>query len=261
MGHSTPNAQPYTSMTELQHLLATLKRQLRARGLSYRDVAAALDLSEPSVKRLFSSGRITLERLAAVCELLDLSLAELTSEAAASAPRLQKLSIDQERELVSDPKLLLVAVCALNHWTAADIVAHYHLDQIACLQYLLRLDRLRLIDLLPGNRIRLNIARDFDWLLDGPIQCYFREHGQDNFLTDPFERAGESLFFLHGMLTPGAAAQFQSQLRQLRQRFASLHDESLHAPIGERHGMGLLLAVREWEAPDFVALRREVPLP
>jgi transcriptional regulator with XRE-family HTH domain len=243
-------------MTELQRLLATIKRQLKARGLAYRDVAVALEVSEPSVKRLFSSGRITLERLMALCSLLDLSLAELTQLAAASAPRLQELDSGQEAELVSDPRLLLVATCVLNHWAASDIVAHYRLSEAECVQRLVRLDRMRLIDLLPGNRIRINVVRDFDWLPDGPIRRYFRERGQADFLAGDFGREGESMFFVHGMLTPEAKARLQIQLQRLRRTFAGLHDESQEAALGQRRGTGLLLALREWEPPDFAQLRR-----
>lgn len=245
-----------TAMTELQRLIATLKRQLKARSLSYRDVGVVLGLSEASVKRLFSTGRMTLERLAALCEMLGLSLAELTQEAAASEAKLQQLTPEQEAELVAEPHLLLVAACALNHWGLDDIVAHYRLNQAECLQRLLRLDRLRLIDLLPGNRIRLNVARDFDWLADGPIRRYFRARGEADFLAGAFERPDEALFFVHGMLTAEAKTQLLTQLRQLRKRFAALHDESQQAAIGARRGSGLLLALREWEPPDFAQLRR-----
>jgi transcriptional regulator with XRE-family HTH domain len=243
-------------MTEIQQLIATIKRALRARGLAYRDVAKALGLSEPSVKRMFASGNLSLARLARVADLLGLSLAELTQQAAASVPKISALSVDQEAELVDDVRLLLVAACALNHWTLGDIVAHYRFDEAECLRSLLRLDRMRLIDLLPGNRIRVNVARDFDWLPDGPIRRYFRARGEADFLAERFARDDETLFFAHGMLTAEAIAQFQTQLRQLRKRFAALHDESQDAPIGTRRGMGLLLAMREWEPPDFAAQRR-----
>lgn len=73
---------------------------------------------------------------------------------------LHTLSEAQEKELVSDEKLLLVAVC-LNQWEIADIVRAYRLSEAECIQCLVKLDRLRLITLLPGNRIRLNVARDF----------------------------------------------------------------------------------------------------
>ena len=243
-------------MAELQQLLVTLKRQIKARGLTYRDVAAALKLSEPSVKRLFSSGNLSLERLVGICALLDITLAELAQQAAAATPRLDRLDEKLEAELVSDPRLLLVAVCALNHWRLADILARYQLDEPECLGHLLRLDRMRLIDLLPGNRIRINVTRDFHWRPGGPIERYFAGRGRDDFLSGGFDGPHEEVFFVHGMLTAEARAQFRAQLEKLRRHFAALHDDSQSAPIGERRGTGMLLALREWEPPDFARLRR-----
>lgn len=251
-----PVPQRTHTMTELQRLLATLKRRLKARGLTYRDVALTLGLSEPSVKRLFSSGRISLDRLARVCELLDSSLAELALEAVSAAPRLSRLERRQESALVSDSRLLLVATCALNHWQFEDMVSRYRLDEAECIRHLLRLERMDLISLLPGNRIRINVARDFDWLPDGPIERYFSEHGRQDFLSGAFDGQEEAAFFVHGMLTRPAQARFNEQLRRLRQSFASLHDESLSAPLAERHGTAMLLALREWEPEAFASLRR-----
>jgi transcriptional regulator with XRE-family HTH domain len=248
-------------MTELQQLLTTLKAELKARGITYRDVATALELSEASVKRLFSTGNLSLDRLVDLCDLLDMTLAELTQTAATSAPRLSRLSEKQEAELVSEPELLLVATCALNQWRLADIIESYQLDEAKCLHHLLRLDRMRLIDLLPGNRIRVNVTRDFDWLPHGPIARFFASRGRDDFLSGTFGSDDESVFFVHGMLTQEARRHFIAQLRKLRKQFASLHDESQHAAIGERHGTAMLLAMREWEPPDFVRLRRTQTIP
>ena len=243
-------------MSEVAQLMATLKQRLRAQGLTYRDVAHALQLSEVSVKRLFKSGRMTLDRLAEVAKLLGFSVAELAQEAQASLPRLRTLSVSQERELVSDQRLLLVAICALNHWTLADIVAAYRLSETECLERLLRLDRLGLIDLMPGNRIRIKVARDFDWLPDGPIRGLFRSDGLEDFLDSPFLEGCEDMVFTQGMLTEPAMAELRAELRRLRDRFAALHDEGLTAPIGQRRGTGLLLALREWEPRAFAGMRR-----
>jgi transcriptional regulator with XRE-family HTH domain len=243
-------------MNETAQLILTIKRQLKIRGLSYRDVASALKLSEPSVKRLFANGRFTVDRLAQLSKLLGLTLAELVQEAAGSEPRLKTLSPAQENELVSDPKLLLVAVCALNHWTLDNIVGTYRLNQAECLQRLLRLDRLRLIDLLPGDRVRINVARDFDWLPGGPIRHFFKAQGEADFLDHTFSAAFDSHAFTHGMLTADASTQFQVELRRLRQKFSELHEASLTAPLAQRRGMGLLMALREWEPVGFAALRR-----
>ena len=243
-------------MTEVTQLLATLKRQLKLQGKTYRDVAATLELSEPSVKRLFTSGQFSLERLVEVCNLLGFTLAELAQEALAGENRLRTLTAAQEKELISDPQLLLVAVCALNHWSLQDMLAAYRLSEAECLQRLLRLDKLNLISLLPGNRIRLNVARDFDWLVEGPIREYFREQGLVDFLDSRFARADESLTFSHGMLTDIAIDKMQAELRRLRLTFAELHEESLASPLRKRRGSGLLLAMREWEPAGFTKLRR-----
>lgn len=243
-------------MSEVAQLLTTIKRQLKLQGKTYRDVAVALGLSEASVKRLLTADTMGVDRLVEIGKLLGFTLAELAQEAAVAETRLRTLGAAQERELVSDTRLLLVAVCALNHWTLADMLAVYKLTEAECLQKLLVLDRLRLIALMPGNRIRLNVARDFDWLPDGPIRQYFRTEGLADFLDSGFEGQDQSLAFTHGMLTESATATLQAELRRLRARFAELHEESLASPLPKRRGSGLLLALREWEPAAFTALRR-----
>lgn len=243
-------------MSEASQLIQAIKQHLRRQGKTYRDVADALGLSEPSVKRLFASGRFTVDRLVQVSNLLGYTLAELARDAQAAQPRLSTLTETQEREVVSDPRLLLVAVCALNHWEMAEIMQYYRLEPAECIKYLLRLDRLRIIDLLPGNRIRLNVARDFDWLPGGPIRQYFGRHGLAEFLESDFSGRDEAMAFVNGMLTERAIEQMQQELQRLRKRFAELHEESLSAPLADRHGKGLLFAMRTWEPADFSALRR-----
>jgi transcriptional regulator with XRE-family HTH domain len=243
-------------MSEVSQLLTTIKRQLKLQGKTYRDVASALQLSEASVKRLLTSDTLGVDRLVEISNMLGFTLAELAQEAAVTETRLRTLTATQEKELVSDTRLLLVAVCALNHWTLQDMLAVYKLSEAECLQKLLHLDRLHLIALLPGNRIRLNVARDFDWLPEGPIRRYFRTEGLNDFLDSGFDRPEQSLAFTHGMLTESALARMQAELRQLRARFAELHQESLASPLPKRRGSGLLLALREWEPAAFTALRR-----
>jgi transcriptional regulator with XRE-family HTH domain len=52
----------------------TLKKCVRARGLTYAGLARALKLSEPSVKRLFSRGSFTLRRIEEILAVLELDL-------------------------------------------------------------------------------------------------------------------------------------------------------------------------------------------
>ncbi len=243
-------------MSEATQLIAAIKKQLKIQGMTYRDVARALKISEPSVKRLFASERFTIDRLVQVSNLLGYTLAELSREAQAGQPRLISLTLKQERDLVSDSKLLLVAVCSLNHWTMEEMVLYYKLGEAECIKYLLQLDKLRIVDLLPGNRIRIIVARDFDWLPSGPIRQYFIGNALDDFVTSGFTREDETMTFVHGMFTDQALAEILDELRKMRKKFAELHEASLAAPLAKRRGFGMLYALRQWEPMDFVRLRR-----
>ena len=61
-------------MAESQRLVTALKRELKVRGMTYRQLAEGLGLAESTIKRSFASGRLDFERLDAICELLSLQL-------------------------------------------------------------------------------------------------------------------------------------------------------------------------------------------
>ncbi|MDR5741398.1 helix-turn-helix domain-containing protein [Caballeronia sp. LZ016] len=242
-------------MNEVARIIAVIKRHLKAQGLTYRAVAHALELSEPSVKRLFSSERFTVERLAQVSALLGFTLAELTNEAASVTPRRKTLTHAQEAQLVANRRLLLVAVCALNHWTVAEIVGEYRITHAQCLEKLLKLERMGLIMLMPGDRIRLLVERDFHWLPGGPIRRFFMEEALPDFVASDFDHPRATMEFAHAMLTEPAIEQLRGELLTLRARVAELHAESAKAPIAHRRGIGMLLGAREWEPAAFADMR------
>src|SRR3546814_10329170 len=53
-------------MTERDQLLRALKQVLKLRGMRYADLARGLGVSEPTVKRMLSTGRIDLARLESI---------------------------------------------------------------------------------------------------------------------------------------------------------------------------------------------------
>lgn len=246
-------------MAQSAQLLHTLKRLLRQQGLTYARVAEALQLSESSVKRLFAAQDCSLRRLEQLCALLDLEVSELAQLATREQQQLQMLSEQQEAELVADTRLLLVTISLLNHWPPGRIVQVYRMTPAELTLYLLQLDRLGLIELGAGNRVRLRLARDFSWRPDGPIRRFFNTHVRDDFFASTFAGDEESLLFVHGMLTPEARSQLLRRMRRLVQEFNEQHAEALDQPDQAREGHSLLLALRPWEPQVFARLRREPP--
>ncbi len=114
-------------MADSRTLLKHLKARLREQGITYRELAQRLRLSEPTVKRDLSRGRFSLQRLDRICEVLNLTLEELL-EAPTRAPPLTELSAEQEQAIVSKPKLLLVAYLTANDWKFQEIVTTFQIS-------------------------------------------------------------------------------------------------------------------------------------
>jgi transcriptional regulator with XRE-family HTH domain len=245
------------TMAQTRALIAALKQILKSRGMTYADVARGLGMSEASIKRVFAKQTFTLRRLDRICELMGIEITDLGKLVEHESERLSQLTLKQEAQLVSDPKLLLVAVHAINHWTLNDIVSTYTISKVECIRFLARLDRLRVIDLLPDNRIKVRVARNFAWLPDGPIMRYFGGQIQSDFFASRFDGKGERLAFVSGMLSRTSNAVVQHHINRLSAEFADLHNQDTGLPLGERFGTSLLVALRPWNPEVFRKLRRK----
>ena len=243
-------------MVQSQRMIEALKQVLKTRGVSYARVACVLDLSESSVKRLFSTGAFSLQRLEAVCDLAGVDLLELAQQADAKRFRVPALTVEQEREVVGDSALLLVAICVLNRWSFARILDRYQFTPSRLVRLLARLDRMGLIELLPGNRIRLRIARNFAWLPDGPIHRFFVTRLQNEFLDGEFLPQRDVHRVAWGMLSSESAATLRTRIAGLADAFDELtRGDEVRADTAA-HGTCLLIALREWVPSPFRAMQR-----
>ena len=243
-------------MAQTTALIKTLKQALKASRFTYADIARHLGMSEANVKRLFATESFSLHRLEAVCELLQLELADLFALYEESRDKIRHLTLEQEQELVSDIGLLLIAVSVRNRLSYEDIVNFYTITETETIRYLARLDRLGIIDLLPGNRIKLLIDERFNWLADGPIERFYQQQIQSQFLKSRFSAKTDLRLFQFGLLGEGACQVFIKKLQALAQEFIELHRQDMNLPLDKRYNMGLLIAMRPWEVEIFEPLIR-----
>jgi transcriptional regulator with XRE-family HTH domain len=244
-------------MSQTDALVQTLKRALKAKGFTYADVAARMDLSENSIKRLFATRSFSIERLEQICELVDMEISDLVQSMLENSRRIEMLTDEQEREVAGDIKLLLVATCVLDRWTAQDILITYKLTEHECIKLLAKLDKLKIIELLPKNRVKVIVAKNFKWRPSGPIQQFFRSTVQSNFFDSEFQQPGEKLLFSSGMLSRGSNVLMMKKLERLSAEFNELHDADIGLPLNERFGTSMVVALRAWEFGAFRKLRRQ----
>jgi len=232
-----------------------LKMHLKARGLTYVDVARSLKISEATVKRIFSKRNCTLDRLNSICELLQVDLAELARGMPRESRLINRLTPEQEEELMSDPALMLVAVSALNQMRIDEITGTYKLDQAQCIALLLRLERIGILELHEGNRIRLRISRTFSWIPDGPIMRYVRSQTAD-FFDYGFDAPGELMRMISVRISAEAQVALLRQVEHIAREYSEQHNADAALPLEKRQPVSILLAVRSWEPALFKAFRR-----
>lgn len=232
-------------MSQTVELIATLKKCLRARGLTYKDVARSLELSEASVKRIFAERNFTVARLEAVCDLLEISIYEL-SRMSRPVETSHRLSLTQEDALAKDPALFMYFHLLLNGWTARGIARQYNIEDTRATRMLTRLDRVGLIELLPRNRVRLLTPRAIAWRQNGPVRRAYETQAKTEFLRASFSGKAEQLQFAIGELTEASMAIIIRKMERLKAEFEELVELDLTAPEERRQNTGLLLAFRPW---------------
>lgn len=238
-------------MAQSSALIATLKKQLKAHGVTYAELAQPLALSEASVKRLFSEENFTLQRLETACQFIGLQLEELVALMAKEQPQLRQLSSAQEEEIANDHVLLMITVSVINGYSFSDLLDHYRLTEPECVRKLVCLDRLKIIELLPNNRIKLLVAPNFRWLPNGPIQQFFHRHVEQEFFKSRFDGEQEKLLVLNGLLSHASNAQMQKKLQQLAREFNELMQSDSALPMNEKHGTTVVMAMRHWQYELF----------
>tara|TARA_R110002095_G_scaffold167882_1_gene145683 strand:- start:1613 stop:2368 length:756 start_codon:yes stop_codon:yes gene_type:complete len=243
-------------MAQTVLLVDTLKQALKAHGLTYRDVAQALGLSEASVKRLFAGNNLSLHRLDRICQLMGMEITDLAASLRERHPKTEALSLAQEQEIADDVVLLLVAISVLNKFTFAEILEHYAISKTELIRKLAHLDRLKIIELLPNNRIKLLISSRFKWQDDGPIQRFFQDKVGREFFASRFAKDTEKLISISGLLSVASNEQFQRKMVRLAEEFADLQRDDERLPLAQKHGTTMVLAIRQWEYGLFEELKR-----
>lgn len=235
-------------MSQTRQLIDALKRCLKSRGITYRDLAAMIGVSEATVKRNFSQGSFTLERLEVVCQALEISIYELARMTRMPDPDARRtLSIAQERELAADPVLLTYLYLLLTGWSPTRIARRFDIDRAysdACLE---RLAELRLIDRLPRNRARPRVGPHIDWRKNGPVRRLYEDRVKAEFLQYPFrEKDGSTMKLETGEMSDSSIALLCRRIEQLAADFLEYADLDRSLPATEKRAYAILLAARPW---------------
>ncbi len=242
-------------MTKAAILVDVLRRELKTKGITYHELANRISMSESSIKRMFASKNITLQRLDEILDATNIGLHDLTMRSYEES-LIDELSYEQEEELIRDRKKFIVAVSAMNYLTLEQIVAIYNISEPDVIAYLVRLDHLGILELLPNNRIKLLISRTFRWIPNGPIQKFHRRESFADYLDAAFDRQFESMQFISVMLSKQSSSTFMTRFKQLAHDISDQHKLDSVLPFDDKHRMSFMLAARPWIPQYFQEMIR-----
>jgi hypothetical protein len=162
--------------------------------------------------------------------------------------------LTQEKEIISDPGLFLIAWLTLSRTPFEEMVKTYKFSAIEVQRYLTKLDRLKVLELQPGNRVRLLVSRRFSWRPGGPVQKYINQKLLKEFFADTFGGEREEFFFHGDTISASGLVKLKRALQHAYRECMEITERDRSAP--NQFGVAFVVAMRPWEYSGFVELRR-----
>lgn len=204
-----------------------LRAALKARGLTYKDLGDALDLSEPTIKRLFQEKDCKISRLLDICRVMNISLDDILKNDPRQELPSHPMPLEVERVLGENDSLFAVLIHLNEGLTLSEIATHYDVGFSSIFLYARDLEKLGILDILPNNEVRLKIARPLAWHPNGPLFSQIKKTNMA-FLKWVMERATQddtTFISISRTMRPETAVLLQKELNDLRDRFNQLARE------------------------------------
>jgi DNA-binding Xre family transcriptional regulator len=238
-------------------IIASIKRLMKARAITYKDLAGRIKLSEISVKRIFSQSSLSLARLEQICQALEVSIHEITRlSGEPTADAAETVSPEQESALAADPNLLACYYLIANGRTGAEICTELGIDAMQVRRWMVKLHSFGLVELLSKMRARARTGSSIAWRKDGPVRRIYERQVRQEYLQSTFSGPHDEMYLRSAELSDASCRVLLRKLERLANEFRDLAELDRALPRGEKHSMGVLLAARPWVFSVFKTLRQ-----
>lgn len=242
-----------------REIVKTLKKVLKSRGMTYAELARALHVSTPTVKRLFSEHSFTLERLEQILKVLELDFYEVAKMSRGTNGASGELSVEQEAALAKDARLFSIFWLITNEWRFDEIAAEFRISAAQLTTYYARLDKVGLVDWRPGNVARLKVPKHYVWRRGGPLRKAYGLRVITEFMRARFDSPVDAFHFEALELTNESALLLKRRLERVATEINELVEADATAPAKRRVALGVLLAARPWTISIVDTLRASAP--
>lgn len=159
-------------------IVRALKQALKTRGITYKQVAQHLNVSEKTIKRLFQDKDCSLSRLNDICAMMGMSIYDLLDFSRHYHEPMIQLTNDQERYLQNNDHHFSFLFFLMTGYSVDEIQGAYELSDLEIFRYLRDLDREGFIELGPHNSVRLRFEGRVLMSIRGPLRAIIKERNQ-----------------------------------------------------------------------------------
>ncbi len=238
-------------------LLETLKKYLKAKGMTYKMLATEMQMSEAAIKRMFSKQAFSLSRLEEVCRVLDIDFYDLVlMDRQRNRETPDSLTTDQEKALLGNEKMSFLLYFLSNGWSVSQIIEEYDYTETEAIKMLGELEKIGLLEVHPRNRIRLLVHANVFWQVDGPLRKAYDQLFIDDFMDSNFKSSGERLVFSPGQFSRTSLKIIQKKIDNLVKEYNQLAEMDAALPIKGRYSTGIFIGFRPWVFTRIADLRR-----
>lgn len=227
-----------------------LRSHLKARGISYSELAYGINVAEGTIKRIFTKNDCSTERLDEIADYLGIHLVDLFQKETQKKHLIDQLSTEHEALLVANKKLLMLAVCVMAYWPFKDMLRYLKIPRDECIALLHELERMGLIDMNDKFTYRLLIAPGFSWINNGPVMQFIKGMSHDYF-NHPFDAPGDFFKIFNVRISPYVRNVLKAKLEEVIQQYTDQVALDAHLPLDERPPLSICVAVRSW-VPGFL---------
>ncbi|WED25245.1 helix-turn-helix domain-containing protein [Vibrio sp. DW001] len=157
-------------------ICSLLKKRLKKVGLSYRDVAEHMGISEVSVKRLLNQQQpMSIGRISEMSLLVQEPLSSIISEAEKAIASVPSFNSQQDKVFCERPELYTIFVeIVYESASSHELIEKFGLDEPSLYLYLRRLEDIDLIEITSGLQFRLLVPKHISFDESARFPMFFK---------------------------------------------------------------------------------------
>lgn len=154
---------------ECKKIQKTLKTLMKSKKATYDSMAKALNTSPATIKRRLNGDDLTLKQVKDLASSLSVSFYEIIELSKVIKREPHLFTIEQEKLLASDFKIKMLFRQILSNTGFSDIKAVLKITEKELRTFARELEKVGLVQLLPGDRFQLLVHYPFRWQPNGVL--------------------------------------------------------------------------------------------